>query len=165
MLTAELKGRDALMRRLDQLAPNVEKYAAEAKMQIAKDAAEAITAAAPRGEAGEYASSIKAGLAKEGSGVIGITATKDETATAVFANYIWRFLEFGTRAHQIKARNGGRLKFRASNGAVVAVDSVKHPGSAAQPHVFTTWRAMKKKSRRKLLAAVNKAVREAMGKS
>jgi hypothetical protein len=39
-----------------------------------------------------------------------------------------------------------------------------HPGTKAQPHIFPTYRAMKPKIKKMIVAAVNKAVREAMGK-
>jgi HK97 gp10 family phage protein len=155
-VTAELKGREALMRRLNQLAPNVEKYSAEAKLDIAKDAANQIANAAPR-STGEYAASIEADLIanRPDQKQVGINNTKDPSAAGVYADYIWRFLEFGTAPHNTAP--GGSNK--SYSGPVNL-----HPGTPARPHVFTAWRAMKKKARRKLLAAVNKAVREAMGK-
>lgn len=166
MLKAELQGREALSRRLNQIAPKVEQYAAEAKLEIAKDAAERIRASAPR-DRGDYAASIEGGRLADhpGKQQIGVNASKDKDAAGVFADFTWRFIEFGTQAHVIRSKTGKRMFFQAKNGSLVSTKQVKHPGSHAQPHIFPTWRAMKKKARRKLLAAVNKGVREAMGKT
>lgn len=162
-ITAELKGRDALMRRLSQLAPNVEKYAAVAKLEAAKDVAEAIQVRAPRGATLEYAESIEADRlsSRPQQEVVGSTATKDPSAAGVFAEYIWRFLEFGTAPHST-AKGGGTVlgkKLAAASGAGL------HPGTSAQPHIFPTYRAMKPEIKKRIRAAVNKAVREAMGKT
>ncbi|MBX4941172.1 MULTISPECIES: HK97-gp10 family putative phage morphogenesis protein [Rhizobium] len=161
-ITAELKGREALMRRLNQLAPNVEKYAASAKLEAAKEVADAIQARAPRGDTLEYAESIEGDRlsSRPQQETVGTTATKDPSAAGIFAEYIWRFLEFGTAPHST-AKGGGTVlgkKLAAASGAGM------HPGTAAQPHIFPTYRAMKPAIRKRIRAAVNKAVREAMGK-
>ncbi|WFU88986.1 HK97 gp10 family phage protein [Rhizobium sp. CC1099] len=155
-INAELRGRDALMRRLEKLAPNVEKYAATVKLEIAKEAAKRIADAAPK-NTGEYAANIKAEPIANNPNKkqVGITQTKDPTAAGIYAPWFWHFLEFGTAPHNT-APGGGNKSY---SGPVNL-----HPGTAARPHVFTTWRAMKKKAGRKIRAAVNKAVREAMGK-
>lgn len=149
------------MDRLNRLAPNVEKYAAEAKLEIGKDAAQQMAAKAPR-DSGDYADSFKAELvsANPGKAVVGISATKDPSAVGIYAKYLWRWLEFGTAPHSTV--KGGGTVLGKKNAA--ASGTGMHPGTAAQPHIFHVWRAMRKKARRKLLAAVNKGVREAMGK-
>lgn len=161
----ELKGREVLTKRLEQIAPNVAKYAAQAKLEIGQEAARQMAGAAPK-KSGEYAASIHAEkLDGNNKGQqVGVNASKDADAVGIFAHFTWRFLEFGTRAHVIKAKGGGLLRFVARDGTKVATKQVNHPATAARPHIFTTWRAMKKKARRKLLAAVNKGVKEAMGK-
>lgn len=160
-IKAKIQGRDALNRRLRQLAPEAEKNAAEAKQQIAREAAEAIAARAPIGptvdkltgkprKAGAYCASIKGGFQRDMQGKVGIghTKSKDPDAAGIYAEYIWRFIEFGTKPHINKGIAPGS----------------RHPGTTKQPHIFPTWRAMQKKARRKINAAVNKAVRKAMGK-
>ncbi|MBO9194330.1 HK97 gp10 family phage protein [Rhizobium sp. 16-449-1b] len=161
VMVAEIKGREALMRRLNALAPNVEKYAAEAKMAAGKELADEIRVRAPR-VSGFYADSIEAAPLNSAPKQVqvGIKVSKDPSAVGIFAEYIWRFLEFGTAPHNTAKGGGtvaGKKQARAGNGNI-------HPGMPAQPHVFPTYRAMKKKIRRRILAAVNKAVREAMGK-
>jgi HK97 gp10 family phage protein len=53
------------------------------------------------------------------------------TASAKAGNkkaFYWHFVEFGTAAHTIKAKNGKSLFFNGSN-----VRSVRHPGARAKP--------------------------------
>lgn len=159
---AELKGRDALMRRLNQLAPNVEKYAAQAKLEVAEEAAEMMRERAPTGATLEYRESFSGELLANNANKqqVGLSQTKDPSAAGVFAEYIWRFLEFGTAPHSTV--KGGGTVLGKKNAA--ASGKGMHPGTAAQPHIFPTWRAYKKKASAKIRAAVNKAVREAMGK-
>jgi HK97 gp10 family phage protein len=64
---------------------------------------------------------------------VGISATKDPNAWGIFADFKWRWLEFGTR------------KMRA------------------RPHIFPTYRAARKKIRRKIANAINKEIRKAKG--
>ncbi|PJR11553.1 HK97 gp10 family phage protein [Sinorhizobium meliloti] len=153
-LKAKVLGREALTRRLNELAPAVEKYAAEAKIEIAKEAATRIAARAPRGATGDYAASIQGARLADSPDKrqVGITRTKDKDAAGIFTEFIWRFLEFGTAPHSTLP------------GGVSSANGSMHPGIAAQPHVFHTWRAYRKAARRKLLAAVNKGVREAQGR-
>ncbi len=160
-IKAKIQGREALNRRLRQLAPEAEKAAAEAKLKVAQEAADAIASRAPIGpstdpltgkprNAGAYRESIKGGFQRDLKGGVGIgqVQSKDPDAAGVYAEYIWRFLEFGTRPHENKGIAPGSM----------------NPGIPAQKHVFHTWRAMQRKAKRRINAAVNKAVRKAMGK-
>jgi HK97 gp10 family phage protein len=159
MMTAQLQGREALMRRLNQLAPNIERYAGEAKIKAANELAEEIRSRAPTGATLDYMESIDGDLltSRPAQERVNIAATKDPQATGIFAKFIWRFLEFGTAPHST-AKGGGTVlgKKQAAAGK-----GQMHPGSPAQPHIFPTYRAMKPKIRRMILTAVNKAVREA----
>ncbi|MDI7923402.1 HK97 gp10 family phage protein [Ferirhizobium litorale] len=161
-LKAKVLGREALTRRLNELAPNVEKYAAEAKLKAAKEAAELIRQKAPVGATAEYRDSFVAGRIADNPDKkpVGINQSKDPSAAGIFAEYIWRFLEFGTAPHSTVTGGGTVL------GKKKAATSGKkgHPGTAAQPHIFPTWRSFKPKAMKRVRAAVNKAVREAMGK-
>lgn len=165
-IKAKMLGREALMRKLNQVVPEAEKQLADAQLEAAKDVAGKIAARAPT-KSGEYKASIEGGRLADRPGqarVLGGNATKDKNATGVFAAWYWRFLEFGTSAHVIRAKNAPALRFRGQGGQLVSKESVAHPGSSAQPHVFPTWRAFRKTARRRMAAAVNKAVRKAMGK-
>lgn len=143
-------GREALNRRLRELAPKAEEAVEKAKLEVAKEAASRIAAKAPVGSTGDYKASIKGEFQRNNPGKkpFGGEQTKDPDATAVYGEFIWRFLEFGTAPHI----NGGLFK------------GTKHPGTARQPHIFPTWRAYRPKALRKIRNAINKAVREAMGK-
>lgn len=158
-MKAQVLGRAALAKRLEQLAPNVEKYAAVAKLEIAKELATEIAARAPKGGDGSYAASIRGDFIRNfpQQEQVGIHKSKDPDATGIVAEFIWRFIEFGTAFHSLA--KGAKLK----SGKLQNVGPWM-PTQERRPHIFSTWRAMKKRARRKLLAAVNKGVKEAMGK-
>lgn len=146
---AKMMGREALMRRLNELAPNADRYAAEAKLEVVKEAANLISADAPY-DTGDYMTEIKGERQADNPNhapVVG-RKSKDPDATAVYAPFIWRFLEFGTKAHNNKGRFAGTM----------------HPGTPAQPHVFPTWNNFKPQAKRRINAAINRAVREVTGK-
>lgn len=161
-LKAKVLGRDALTAKLNAIAPTATKYANDVKLQIAQEAAEKMRAAAPRGATLEYAESIEGDFLKAHAGAkqVGVTNTKDPDAAGIFANFIWRFLEFGTAPHST-AKGGGTV---AGKKKAAAGGSGMHPGTRAQPHIFYVWRAMRKKAKQRIQAAVRKGVREAMGK-
>ena len=148
-LSAKIQGRAALMRRLNELAPNAEKYAAEAKLEIVKEAADKISADAPH-DTGDYMSNIKGERQADNPHLAPVTGrtSKDPDACAVYAPFIWRFLEFGTQPHENKGRFAG----------------TQHPGTAAQPHIFDNWREFKPTAKKRINAAINRAVKEARGK-
>lgn len=130
---AKWRGREATMRRLNKLLPDTEKELAEAQLDAGNNLALKIENRAPLGETGDYRASIHAARLRDkpGQSIAGLTPTKDKNAVGIFAEFIWRFLEFGT---------------------------VK---MAARPHIMPTYRAERKRIRRKMAGAVNKAVREA----
>lgn len=154
------QSRDAVMKRLRELVPEAEAAAATAQEASAKELAEAIRGRARR-RSGTYADSIVAGKIagrNDGGKPIGIEATKDPNAWGIFASFIWRFLEFGTRPHVIKAKNKPNLVFNIA-GKRVVTKQVVHPGNKAFPHIFPTYRAMKKRIRRRVANAINKAIK------
>lgn len=134
-LKAKFLGREAVMRKLNKLLPDAEKEVAQAQLEVAQEAASRMAARAPVGATGDYQRSIQGDRLSNRPAdrfAIGLKGqTKDKNATGIFADWKWRFLEFGT---------------------------VK---MAARPHIFPTWRAFKKTARRKVANAVNKAVRKA----
>jgi HK97 gp10 family phage protein len=161
-MKAKVQGREALMRRLNALAPNAEKYAAEAKLSIMEDFAAEMEQKAPTGASLEYMHSFEADFLRNQptQKQVGIQATKDKDAVGLFASWIWRFLEFGTAPHST-AKGGGTV---AGKKSAAADPSGMHPGTTAQPHIFPAWRAAKPQAKKRLSAAINKAVREAMNK-
>lgn len=99
----------------------------------------------------------------DGKAPVGISLTKDPNAWGIFAEWYWRFIEFGTRAHVIKARRGGFLRFTKGDGTRVRARRVSHPGSPRQPHIFPTYRAYRKRIRRRVASAINKALKAKFG--
>lgn len=153
------QSRAAVTKRLRELAPNAEAQIAKAQEDSAKELAEAIKARAPR-KSGRYAESIEAGkLAgrNDGRKPIGMQETKDPNAWGVFASYLWRFIEFGTRPHTITAKKKPNLVFTV-DGRRVVTKQVNHPGMEKRPHIFPTYRGMKKRIRRRVLTAIRKAI-------
>lgn len=162
MIKGELRGREKLMARLNQLAPNIEKYTADAKIEAVEELAEGVRIAAPLGETLDYVNSIEADFISDrpSSAQVGVASTKDDRAVGLYAHFIWRFLEFGTKPHNV-AKGGGTV---AGKKQLMTGGAKMHPGSRPFPHIFTTYRAMKPKIRKRIRAAVNKAIREAKRK-
>lgn len=137
---AKILGRAQTMKLLNAVVPEAEKELAKAQMEGAQQVVNKIKPRAPGPRTGAYQASIQADLlanrpkerAAGGGGANG--NTKDPNATGVFADYIWRFLEFGT---------------------------VK---MAKRPHIFPTWRQERKRVRAKMATAVRKAVKKAKSK-
>lgn len=162
VIKAQVVGREALMRRLNTIAPNIEKYTAKEKKAAGDELADAIRLRAPTGETLDYMESIQADLIADrpAQEKVGIRASKDPSAVGLFAQFIWRFLEFGTRPHNV-AKGGGTALGKKQTKATGAI---MHPGSVAKPHIFPIYRAMKPKIKRRIRNAVNRAIRDAKRK-
>jgi len=161
---AKFEGREALTRKLRQIVPEAEAEYAKAIEVGAKELAEAIRARAPR-KTGTYAASIEAAKVAGRNNAqkpIGVQPTKDPNAWGIFANFYWRFLEFGTKAGVRGERSG---VFGAKQQKTEGRKSYRtHPGSRAFPHVFPTFRAMRKRIRSRVTRSINKAVKKVAGK-
>ncbi|MFK4823757.1 HK97 gp10 family phage protein [Paenochrobactrum sp. BZR 588] len=164
VLKTKIMGREALTKRLRELAPKAIEAMDKTKMEVAQEAAAAIAARAPKSpDGGDYAASIKAEFQSDHADkvVFGGRKSKDPTAVGIYGNYIWRFLEFGTKASLGTApRRDRRYKKRE----VMTQGKGPHAATPAQPHVFPVWRGMRKKALSQIRRALNKGVREAMGK-
>lgn len=142
---------------------NIEASLAGMQMKIARDLAEKIRTYAPVRN-GAYRDSIHADrLANRPDAKLfgGISTTTDPNATGVFAAWYWHFLEFGTRAHGIKAKNAPYMVFVGREGTLKYMREVSHPGSPPQPHIFPIYRAEKKNIRRRMARVVNRALKKA----
>jgi HK97 gp10 family phage protein len=159
-------GREALQRRLDELVPEATAAAAQAKLEVAREAASRIASRAPTGATGALKDSIIGARQADmpGAKAIGGNPSKDPDATGVYADFTWKFVEHGTAPHKITGRNGNNLVFTAKDGTRVSTPSVDHPGSRAQPFVFYTWKAMRKAAKAKISRAISKAVKAASSK-
>jgi len=153
--------RDAVMKRLRELVPAAEARAAEAIEKGTKELAGAIRSRAPR-QYGDFEGSIQADLLanRPDKKAVGITPTKDPNAWGVFAKWTWRFLEFGTRPHTIKAKSTSDLVFFA-HGQKIVTQQVQHPGTKAKNFIFPTYRQYKKRIKRRVAAAINKSIKQA----
>lgn len=139
-IKAKMLGREKVTRLLNQVVPEAEQELAKAQLEGAQSVANKIKPRAPGPRTGAYQASIQAARLADrpkeralGGGASN-SNTKDPNATGVFADFIWRFLEFGT---------------------------VK---MAKRPHIFPTWRQERKRVRRNMAAAVRKAVNKAKSK-
>jgi HK97 gp10 family phage protein len=133
-VSAKWENREQVMKRLRRVAPEVETEVAAQQLKSGRLLAERIASRAPR-RTGRYAESIQADrLANNPRGnrnLVGISQTKDPNAVGIYAEFYWQFLEFGT------------------------VDS------HAQPHVFPTYRAMKKSIKAGLTRAMGRGIKKA----
>lgn len=130
-------GREKVMALLNGVAPEAEKEIAKAQIESAQTLANKIKPRAPGPLTGAYQASIQADLLASRPrqrSVGGGTGTKDPNATGVFADYIWRFLEFGT----VKMRK--------------------------RPHIFPTYRQERPKIKRKMAYALRKAINKVKNK-
>lgn len=162
MIKAKVAGREALFRRLAELAPSVEKYTTEAKLKAGEELADVIRVRAPEGATLEYRESIEADLisSRPHQERLSAKVKNDPHAVGLFAEFIWRFLEFGTAPHNT-AKGGGTALGWAQHRAG---EGTQHPGTQAQPHIFPTWRERRAKIKRSISLAVSRGVREAMRK-
>ncbi|MEN5297521.1 HK97 gp10 family phage protein [Brucella sp. TWI559] len=156
------KGRAELINKIRQIAPKAIDKMADAQMAVAQEAVSAMKERAPN-RSGDYADSIHAAKQSDNPGKVpfGSRKTTDPNAVGIYASFIWRFLEFGT-----KSSGGGseRPDRRYKSGKVMSKAKRPHAATPAQPHIFPVWRGMRKKGLRRIRAAVNKGVREAMKK-
>ena len=146
---AKFLGREAVMRKLNKMVPDAEKELAAAQLEVANEVAAKIAARAPVGDSGDYQRSITGDKLSNRPGqsrIVGTRGTKDKNATGVFANFKWRWIEFGTMGRTVRrtGKSAGKM--------------------TPQPHIFPTWRAYQKTARRKMAAAVNKTIRRVKGK-
>ncbi|MBZ9921966.1 HK97 gp10 family phage protein [Mesorhizobium sp. BR1-1-7] len=162
-LTTKIIGREALQRRLDELVPEAGKAAAAAKLEVAREAANRIASRAPVGVTGVLKDSIIGARQADmpGKKALGGNSSKDPDATGVYADFTWKFAEYGTAPHVVSAKSGKNLVFMAKDGTQVSTPSVNHPGARAQPFVFYTWKAYRKAAKAKIARAISAAVKAA----
>ena len=173
-LKAKLVGREKVHRTLNLVQPNIAASLAGMQMKVAIELADKIKAVAPVGDEdrkrgrppGTYRSSIHADrLADRPDAKFRgrFQRSKDPNATGVFAEWIWRFLEFGTRPHPIPkpGKEGKIMAFQGADGQTKFARRVQHPGSPAHAHIFPVYRAERKNMRRRMARVVNRALKKA----
>lgn len=126
MSDVQIKGLAELQRALDELPAKIEKNimrgALRAGAKVIRD--EAIVLAPKLSE--RMANSIRHGTKMSGSQVQAYVRAGKHRANDYDHGYYARFVEFGTKAHIIRARRGKAL--------AIGVSKVDHPGS--RPHPF-----------------------------
>lgn len=165
-MKAKIQGREALTRKLNNMAPNANKYAAEEKLAIAKEAAERMASSAPS-KSGEYRASIQGDFQRNRSNHKKIGGgdyqnTKDPDATGIFADYIWRFLEHGTK---YSPGEGPRQDRRYKRRVMMTKVKKGHAATRPFPHIYANWRAMRDESKKRIHLAIIRGIKEAMGKN
>lgn len=118
--TVNVKGLSDLGRALEQLPDKLARGALRGALRAGGKVIQGLARENIESDTGETAKSIKISTRARGLEVSATVRTK---------HYRARWLEFGTRPHLIKARDGGALSF---GGGFYKV--VEHPG--ARPHPF-----------------------------
>jgi HK97 gp10 family phage protein len=117
-----IKGGAELQRFLNQLPVKVEKNIMRAALRAGANVIKAEAKENVPVQDGDLKRSIKVSTSARRGTVRAKVKAGDQKA------WYWHFVEFGTAAHTIKARNGKRLFF---NGIFAKV--VNHPGAKAKP--------------------------------
>lgn len=100
---------------------------------------------------GDLKKSIRTGSNRTKGGVTAYARAGNKKA------YYYRFVEFGTAAHIIKAgKNKQKLVFTAKDGKKVEATQVNHPGAVAKPYMRPALDAKANDA----VAAVAKKIRE-----
>lgn len=131
-VTAKFENRAAVMARLAAIVPELERRMAESELRLGDELAERVKPRAPI-RSGKYRASIRSGRLRDNPNKGGSRValqTKDQNAVGLYANFRWRWLEFGT---------------------------VKMP---ARPHILPTYRAFRPVIRKRMAGVVNRAVKK-----
>lgn len=177
-MAVKLSGLDRLNRKLQRLPARAEK---EIRLAMEKGADEVVTLAkslAPLGKSGGVKGSNNPGALRDSIGwVWGGTAPRGSVSLGSVTNgsgrrpgdlvitifagndeaFYARWVEFGTRPHDIKARNAPNM----SRAGVNFGRSVSHPGaSTANAFFFPAYRALRKRIKTRISRAITKSVRD-----
>ncbi|MCV6576270.1 MAG: hypothetical protein OIF58_11095 [Cohaesibacter sp.] len=144
MFNAKLTGKQKAFKQLRKVAPSVVEDLGKGLQTNATEMASMARDFAPK-DSGDYSETIKAKEVEDKAGV---------PIWAVFASWIWPFVEFGTRA----GRRGERIN---QNGRSRKVQR-NHPGTSAQPHLWPAYRTIKKRLKGRTTRSLNKAVKKAI---
>lgn len=115
MAETHVKGLADLQRFLDQLPAKVERNVLRGGLRAGARAVLPAARANINSVSGELAASLRVGARARGGTVTAYVSTKVFYA---------RFVEYGTKPHTIRAKDGGSLKWGG-----IFVESVEHPGA------------------------------------
>ncbi|WP_319568965.1 HK97 gp10 family phage protein [Cohaesibacter marisflavi] len=134
-------GKEKAFGKLKSLAPAIEKDLSPSLEKSADELAGLARRYAPK-KSGDYARSIEADQIKE---------DKQTPAWGLFADFIWRFIEFGTKP--------GRYGARTSSGGRDRKVYRTHPGTAARPHIWPAYRIVQRRIKSRTSRTINKAIK------
>ncbi len=160
---ATIKGLKRLQKKLDKLPDAAKKRIREAMEKGADEIVGMMQNLVPIGDTMRLHDSIgwTWGRAPKGSMTIGkVESTGGDLTITIYAgdDEAWysRFVEFGTAPHN--AASGGGTK--AGQKQLASGGGLGHPGSAAQPFFFVSYRANRKRVKSRITRAINKAAKD-----
>ena len=144
MVTMRLRGFDDISRRLSLLRTDVARSFLKGSLRrLADFVASEVRKAAPVGRTTSSAGP-SGGTLRRSIGTAARKAYQNQQARMVvgidYRAFYWKFLEFGIKAHTIRAGKGKVLWFGGK-----ARKQVNHPGFTARPFIRPTWDRIKGK--------------------
>ena len=144
MVTMKLRGFDDITRRLALLRTDVARSFLKGSLRrLAEFVAGEVRKAAPVGRTTSNEGPA-GGTLRRSIGTAARKAFQNGQARMVVGidrrAFYWKFIEFGTKAHTIKAGKGKVLWFGGEGHK-----QVKHPGTSAKPFIRPTWDRIKTK--------------------
>lgn len=122
MAEVHVKGLDALQKFLDQLPAKVEKNVLRGALRAGMKTVLPVAKQNVHSVSGQLAAGLKLGTRARGGQVVAYIKASGPHG------FLAKWIEFGTRAHNIAAKQDGWLSF----GGIFA-KSVAHPGARARP--------------------------------
>ena len=144
MVTMRLRGFDDITRRLGLLRTDVARsFLKNSLRRLAEFVAGEVRKAAPIGRTTSAEGPTGGGL-RRAIGTAARKAFQNQQARMVvgidYRAFYWKFIEFGTKAHTIRAGKGKVLWFNGEGRK-----QVSHPGIPARPFIRPTWDRIKGK--------------------
>jgi len=124
MAEIHVKGLAELQKFLDELTPKIERNVMRGALRAGMNVVKPVAQANARKASGVYSAGLKISTRARGG-----TVTASLKATGPHA-FLGKWIEFGTRAHNIAAKLGGWLSFMN-----VFAKEVAHPGARPFPHM------------------------------
>ena len=146
MFKSKMSGKQRIFQQLIRVAPAVKSELDDGLKKGVQELETSARSFAPK-KSGAYAQSINGKPLKRGDGI---------PAYGLFASWVWRFIEFGTKP----ARKGQRIIDTGGNSRKARRS---HPGTRPRPHIFPAFRILRKRIRSRTTRVINKAVKRVTG--
>lgn len=124
MADAHVTGLPELYRRLQDLPVKYERNVARGALRAGMNVVKPVAQSMARKASGVYAAGLRVGTRTRGGMVTSYLKPSGKHA------YLGKWIEFGTRAHNIAAKKGGWLSFMS-----IFTKEVSHPGARPYPHM------------------------------